>query len=56
MIDVDYSKDQILEAVQTCVMNGKAEPSDIYGKGDAGRQIAELLASLPLKFHKTITF
>ncbi|HPY61216.1 MAG TPA: UDP-N-acetylglucosamine 2-epimerase [Methanospirillum sp.] len=56
VIDVDYSRDQILEAVQTCVMNGKAEPSDIYGKGDAGRQIAELLASIPLKFHKTITF
>ena len=54
--DVDYSKDQIREAVYICLKNGKAEPSDIYGKGDAGSQIGDLLASIPLKFHKTITF
>jgi UDP-hydrolysing UDP-N-acetyl-D-glucosamine 2-epimerase len=54
--DVDYSRTLIREAVLTCLKNGKAEPSDIYGNGDAGRQIADLLASIPLKFHKTITF
>ncbi len=54
--DVDYSRDQILNAVITCLKNGKAEPSDIYGKGDGGKQIADLLASVPLRFHKTITF
>lgn len=54
--DVDYSSDQIREAVLACLKNGKATPSDIYGKGNAGRQIAELLAVVPLKFHKTILY
>ena len=54
--DVDYEKNQIRHAVLTCLKNGKAEPSDIYGKGDAGKLIADLLAIVPLRFHKTITF
>lgn len=54
--DVDYDKNQIRHAVLTCLKNGKAEPSDIYGKGDAGKLIADLLAIVPLRFHKTITF
>ena len=30
--------------------------SDVYGGGDAGQQIANLLQSLPLQFHKTIMY
>ena len=32
----------------------KRSTSDVYGGGDAGNQIANLLAQLPLQFHKTI--
>jgi len=56
VIDVDYSKEQILNAVHSCLSNGKAESSVVYGRGDAGRNIADLLATIALRFHKTITF
>ena len=35
---------------------GKTISSSIYGDGKAGLQIADLLAELPLQFHKTITY
>lgn len=56
VIDVNYSKDEILKAIQKCLCIGKAEPSNIYGNGDAGERIAYLLATVPLRFHKTISF
>lgn len=56
VIDVDYSKEQIFDAVKSCLKNGRAKSSDIFGSGDAGIQIASLLASIPLKYHKTISY
>jgi UDP-hydrolysing UDP-N-acetyl-D-glucosamine 2-epimerase len=56
VIDVNYSRDEILDAILKCISNGKAVPSMIYGNGDAGKKIGDLLASVPLKFHKTISF
>jgi UDP-hydrolysing UDP-N-acetyl-D-glucosamine 2-epimerase len=56
VIDVDYDKEAIVAAVQTHLSRGKSSLSNVYGGGDAGTQIAELLATLPLQFHKTITY
>lgn len=56
VIDVDYEKEAIVAAIQTHLSNGKSTLSNVYGGGDAGVQIANLLATLPLQFHKTITF
>ncbi len=56
VIDVDYEKEAIVAAVQTHLCNGKSAISNVYGGGDAGIQIAELLATLPLQFHKTIEY
>lgn len=55
-IDVDYKREDILKAIKYWLSNGKAPSSDVYGGGEAGRKIAELLANLPLRFHKKITF
>lgn len=55
-LDVDYSKQQIEDAILITVKKRKTKSSLIYGIGEAGIQIAELLAKLPLKFHKTIMY
>ncbi|SCY39941.1 UDP-N-acetylglucosamine 2-epimerase [Flavobacterium caeni] len=56
VIDVDYSREAIVKAVQTVFSQGKSPVSDVYGGGNAGSDIADLLKKLPLKFHKTITY
>ena len=56
VIDVDYDKQQIIDAIQTVISNGKSEESTVYGGGNAGKEIADLLSSVPLQFHKTIMY
>lgn len=55
-IDVDYEQGQIENAIINAVQKGKIISSAIYGNGKAGFQIADLLAQLPLQFHKTIMY
>jgi UDP-hydrolysing UDP-N-acetyl-D-glucosamine 2-epimerase len=55
-VDVDYLQDQIQEAILDSIQKGKLVSSSIYGNGNAGNQIANLLAELPLQFHKTIMY
>ena len=54
--DVGYNKDEIVNSVHSFMENGKPGSSDVYGGGDSGKQIAELLVKLPLRFHKTIAY
>ena len=56
VIDVDYNTDYILDALQVHLQNQNIAPSNVYGGGNAGQQIADLLAHLPLQFHKTLTY
>jgi UDP-hydrolysing UDP-N-acetyl-D-glucosamine 2-epimerase len=56
VIDVDYNRNAILEAIKTHASHTEKITSNVYGGGDAGKRIAELLAELPLQFHKTITY
>ncbi|RTY92261.1 UDP-N-acetylglucosamine 2-epimerase [Flavobacterium sp. GT3R68] len=56
VVDVTYDKDEIITAVNAILQNGKSKTSDVYGGGDAGVKIAEILNTLPLQFHKTITY
>lgn len=56
VVDVEYNKDEIIDAVNTIVKNGKSETSSVYGGGNAGSAIADLLVNLPLQFHKTIMY
>ena len=56
VIDVPYDKNKIKEAIKFWLNSKKPEPSPVYGGGDAGNKISKLLATLPLKFHKTITY
>ena len=56
VIDVDYDKEEIITAVKEIFKNGKFKVSSVYGGGNAGNKIADLLAKLPLQFHKTIMY
>jgi UDP-hydrolysing UDP-N-acetyl-D-glucosamine 2-epimerase len=56
VIDVGYDSQSIRAAVYEHVRMGKSTPSHVYGGGNAGHQIAEKLAQVPLVFHKTIQF
>lgn len=55
VVDVTYDIKEIKKAIQDTLLNPKS-CSEVYGGGDAGEQIANQLAVLPLQFHKTIMY
>ena len=57
VIDVAYDKKEIGEAIKKQFSkNGRTERDFMYGRGDAGANIAEVLASTPLTVEKTLTY
>ena len=56
VIDVDYRRDDIVKAIRYHLRNGKVEPDHLYGDGQAGRRIAELLATVPLTIEKRLAY
>jgi len=56
LIDVDYDRHQIAQAVRHHLRNGRLPGDQLYGDGCAGARIADLLARVPLRIEKRITF
>lgn len=56
VLDVNYNKEVIKEAILNQIENNKISSSTIYGDGESGKKIADVLAKIPLTFHKTITY
>jgi len=54
--DVNYNLDEILKATQKSINTNHFESSEIYGKGNSGENIAEILATSELTYSKTITY
>jgi UDP-hydrolysing UDP-N-acetyl-D-glucosamine 2-epimerase len=54
--DVSYDTEAIKKAIDQQSKKLKTESSSIYGKGESGKKIADLLASVELKYHKTINY
>lgn len=54
--DCDYNREQISQSIKYWLNYGKPESSLVYGGGNAGRKIADLLSQLPLRYHKTIAY
>ncbi len=54
--DVGYDEGEIVAAIEKHLANGKFPSSKLYGDGQAGAKIAEVLAKAPLAFDKQITF
>lgn len=56
VLDVDYDRGTIVDAVQRQLANGRYASDMLYGNGHAGERIAHLLAEVPLKIEKRITY
>jgi UDP-hydrolysing UDP-N-acetyl-D-glucosamine 2-epimerase len=56
VIDVDYDRHQIVDAVERQLAHGHYPGVDLYGAGDAGVRIADLLATAPLAIEKRLAF
>jgi UDP-hydrolysing UDP-N-acetyl-D-glucosamine 2-epimerase len=55
-IDVGHDRKAIANAIQHHLGNGKLKRDTVYGDGQAGSRIAELLHSVPLQIEKTLTY
>lgn len=56
VLDTIYSKDKIIKAIENRVATNKIISENIYGNGDSGEKIAQILATTQLSFHKTIMY
>ncbi|REJ78558.1 MAG: UDP-N-acetylglucosamine 2-epimerase (hydrolyzing) [Acidobacteria bacterium] len=56
VIDVGYSKVEIQEAMQKQFSNGRYEMNRLYGDGNAGEAISDVLAKAPLEIDKRLTY
>ncbi len=56
VVDVSYDEDQIVSAIEMNISKNTRITSPVYGGGNAGVSIANLLNDLPLQFHKTISY
>lgn len=57
VIDVDYDAEQIKLAINKQIKTEKYKPEFLYGKGNAGKNIADILATIDIsQIQKKITF
>jgi UDP-hydrolysing UDP-N-acetyl-D-glucosamine 2-epimerase len=56
VLDVDYHRGQIVTAIRKQVANGRYPSDALYGQGNAGDRIAEILSKIPLKFEKRLNY
>jgi UDP-hydrolysing UDP-N-acetyl-D-glucosamine 2-epimerase len=56
VVDVDYDKEEIKEAIQAQIENGRYAPSNIYGDGRAGERIAKILSGVELRIEKKLLY
>ena len=56
VVDVSYDKEQIKNAINNRLNANNIYSETIYGDGNSGKKIAEILATTQFQFHKTITY
>jgi UDP-N-acetylglucosamine 2-epimerase len=56
VIHVGHDQREISEALERQLANGRYDSSSVYGDGDAGPRIAELLASEKLETEKKLAY
>lgn len=56
VLDTNYDSRQIAEAISAQMDHGPHPADRIYGDGAAGERIAQLLATVPLNFRKTLSY
>jgi UDP-hydrolysing UDP-N-acetyl-D-glucosamine 2-epimerase len=56
VLDVDYDQNAIKTAIKQQIKHGHHVSDSIYGDGDAGKKIAQLLSTETLTFHKILNY
>jgi UDP-N-acetylglucosamine 2-epimerase len=56
VVDVGYCKNEIRAAVERQMENGRYGLDNLYGDGDAGERISQVLAQVPLEIEKRLTY
>ncbi len=56
VIDVNYNKLEILDAISVQHSKGKYVKSNLYGNGNSGNEIAKVLETVEMSISKTITY
>jgi len=56
VVDVDYSSDAIEAAIHERIAATDITNATIYGDGKSGQKIAQILATIALRYHKTIAY
>lgn len=56
VIDVDYDRHEIVKAIKHHLKYGQLQKETLYGNGQAGKKIAELIAEVPLVIEKRMTY
>jgi UDP-hydrolysing UDP-N-acetyl-D-glucosamine 2-epimerase len=56
VLDVDYGREAIGEAISAHLDNGRFPKDLLYGDGRAGDRMASLLADVPLRIEKRLTY
>lgn len=56
VIDVDHDRAEIGGAIAAQLEHGPYPRDELYGDGQAGRRMAELLATVPLRIEKRLTY
>jgi UDP-hydrolysing UDP-N-acetyl-D-glucosamine 2-epimerase len=56
LLDVPYDRNEIAGAVRHHMSNGRYPKDTIYGDGNAGKRISEVLATAPLRIEKRLTY
>jgi UDP-hydrolysing UDP-N-acetyl-D-glucosamine 2-epimerase len=56
VVDVDHDRSHIVDAIQKQVLHGPYPSEPIYGDGNAGKRIADIIATVALNIHKRMTY
>ena len=56
VIDVDYNRKEIIDAIETQIKIEKYPSEKLYGDGNSGEKIANLLEIIKPKFSKKIAY
>lgn len=56
VLDVNYDRREILNAINIHLKNGRYPCDKLYGDGKAGQRIADLLATIPVSIEKKLAF
>ena len=56
VIDVDYDRREIMQAIESHLAHGKTGVDYLYGDGKSGARIADLLATVPLSVEKRLAY